>query len=264
VRLPLVLSVALRLLAREPRRRDGARLAATAVRLWLRDRLGRPQTPVAAAVTAPNGARVPLRLWSYIDVLVVRELFLDRDYRVPADLDVRSVLDLGSNTGISIRFFRALYRDARIVGVEPDPRLFARLRENTRALAGVSVQPVAASDRTGSARFFAAAEGWASSLSRPRGRADEIEVQCETVAGILAREGLDRVDLVKVDIEGGEWPLLESGQLQAVTDCIVGELHDGGPGRTVDDARRALGGWTLTVHAADGAVASFTAVRTAR
>jgi hypothetical protein len=32
------------------------------------------------------------------------------------------------------------------------------------------------------------------------------------------------VDLLKVYIEGAEWPLLEGGALQAASDCLIGEL----------------------------------------
>ena len=54
-------------------------------------------------------------------MLVAREIFLDRDYRVPADLEPRTIVDLGANTGISVRFLRALYPSAEIVAAEPDP-----------------------------------------------------------------------------------------------------------------------------------------------
>src|SRR3954447_8235772 len=261
MRLPLVASVALRLLTHEPRRRDGLRLAGVTAWLWLRLRLGRDGAPLTVHVTAPNGVRARLELRTYIDMLVVREVFLDRDYRVPDGLTVGSILDLGSNTGVSIGYFRALYPGAVIVGAEPDPRLFDGLLRNTRGLENVRVRPVAVAQERGRASFFTADEGWASSLSRPAGRSRQVEVDCETVDGLLDDAGLEHVDLVKVDIEGGEWPLLEGGQLQRVTGCIVGELHHDAPQHSVDAARRALAGWSVTVHESRGAVSSFTAVR---
>jgi hypothetical protein len=112
----------------------------------------------------------------------------------------------------------------------------------------------------GEATFFSTPEGWSSSLS-PAAGGRPVTVRCATVDELLGAAGLERVDLVKLDIEGGEWPLLDAGALQRRTGCIVGELHhDGSPGEAVDRARRALPGWTLTVHGTSGGASTFTAV----
>src|SRR3954454_24524186 len=144
MRLPLFISVAGRWIGHEPRRRFGLRLALTTLLLWGRHRglpLGR--RPFVVSVTAPNGAAATLRLWDYIDMLVAKEIFLDRDYRVPAGRKVSTIADLGANTGTAIRFFAALYPSARIVAVEPDPGTAARLRANVRGLECVEVAEAA-------------------------------------------------------------------------------------------------------------------------
>jgi hypothetical protein len=68
------------------------------------------------------------------------------------------------------------------------------------------------------------------------------------------------VDLVKLDIEGGEWPLLEAGAIQQATGCVVGELHHRDREETVERARRAFAGWAFTLHGTHGSGATFTAV----
>jgi FkbM family methyltransferase len=256
------LPVALRLLRHEPSRRDGLRLAAAALLLGARSRLGldRGGRVVNVQITAPNGVRTSLKLWTYVDVLVAHEVFVDRDYRPPAGLAPQRILDLGANTGISVRFLRALFPAAAIVAVEPDPANFARLRRNA---ADATLVPAAVAAERGTGTLYVGAEGWGSSLAERAG-ARPVEVPLLTVEDALRAGGdAGRAGLVKVDIEGGEWPLLEAGALQRATDCIVGELHFD-DGRSVESARRLFAGWRLDVHEKRPAVATFTARRDRR
>lgn len=249
-------SVALCLLRHEPRTRDGLRLAAATLLLWARSRLGRAGRPLRVWMTAPNGERAPLKLWTYVDVLVAREVFVDGDYRLPDGLSPVQILDLGANTGISVRFLRAMFPDARIVAVEPDPVNFARLQANA---ADATLVHAAVTVAGGRGLFYVATEGWSSSL-RERRDARPVEVRLLTVGDLLGEIGGGRVGLVKVDIEGGEWPLLEAGALQDAAECIVGELHFD-DGRSVESAARLFDGWQFDVREKRRAIATFTARR---
>ena len=60
----------------------------------------------------------------------------------------KSILDLGSHIGVSILAFRVANPEARIVGLEPDPRSFERLRRNVAPL-GVEVRQEAVSASEG-------------------------------------------------------------------------------------------------------------------
>ena len=257
-RLPLFVSVAARFVAHEPRRRDGARLAVATLILWTRHRLRREGRPLRLAATV-DGRRVTFIAWTYIDMLVAREIFLDRDYRLPPGLAPGTIVDLGAGTGISVRFLRALCPGAAIVAAEPDPSNFGRLVASTsRDKATQLVQAAVAPDR-GRATFYAEAEGWGSSLE-PREDARAVDVELVTVPDLVARVGGQRVDLLKVDIEGGEWPLLEAGVLQAASDCLIGELHFGDR-HTLADAKRLLADFDVTIREKGGTIATFTARR---
>jgi FkbM family methyltransferase len=192
-------------------------------------------------------------------MLIAREIFLDRTYRVPADLSPQTIFDLGANTGISVRFLRTLYPDATILAVEPDPGNFDRLTENVSGDGRTHVVRAAAGPEHGTATFYAQADGWGSSLE-PREGARPVDVDVVTVVELLHRSGEEQVDLLKIDIEGGEWPLLEAGAIQDVADCLMGELHFD-PDHSLADAERLLAGFDVTFHATGGTRASFTARR---
>ena len=174
-----------------------------------------------------DGRRVGFTAWTYIDILVAREIFLDRDYRVPTDLEPMTIADLGANTGISVRYLRALYPSAEIVAAEPDPANFEHLEANTSGDETTRLVQAAVGLESGRTTFYPEKEGWASSLE-PRPDSRPIEVDLVTVSDLLAHVGARHVDLLKVDIEGAEWPLLEEGALQDASGCLIGELHFGG------------------------------------
>jgi len=233
------------------------------VLLYTTSRLHLPQRAVTVWLTAPNGRRASVKVWNFIDVLVLRELFLDQDYQLPTAFQPSTILDLGSNIGVSVRLFRALFPQARIIAVEPDPSNFRRLQVNSSGDDGVVLVGAAATVCSGQTTLYAAREGWVSSLDKPKISAVEIVVDGLQVNEILAVGTADRVDIVKVDIEGGEWDLLEAGSIQAVTDCIVGEIHHATdePADALERLRHLLNDWELTVHGTTPTVSNFTSVR---
>ena len=173
------------------------------------------------------------------DFDVLEEMFVDRVYEVAVS-PVRRILDLGANVGISAAFFSALYPDAEIACVEPVADNLAVLRENV-ALNHLraTILPVA----------VGASEGHLDILLRedPRQNAPIggqfrdvsaekiVRVEMKPVERILSELGWETVDLVKIDIEGGEKSVLGSHRewLSRVR-SIVGEGHLGYP-YTVDD-----------------------------
>jgi hypothetical protein len=142
----------MRFLAHEPRRRDGARLAAATILPWVRGRTGRRGRPISLAAMA-DGSRVGFTAWTYIDILSAREILLDPDYRVPAGLEPRTIVGFGANTGIWVRFLRALYPSAEIVAAEPDPTNFARLEANASGSDPIRLVQAAVGLEPGRAKF---------------------------------------------------------------------------------------------------------------
>jgi FkbM family methyltransferase len=127
------------------------------------------------------------------------------------------VLDLGAYAGDTTWFFsRAVGPGGRVLAVEPDPENLAALRRNVQeqGLANVSVEGCAVLDRDGWVRFRAAGS-IGSGIAEASGRPDpEIQVPALSLPTLLDRHGFDRVDFIKMDIEGAEERVLaEQGDL---------------------------------------------------
>ena len=138
--------------------------------------------------------------------------------------------------------FHSAFPSADIVAVEPDPHSFSRLRRNTAQLDGVRLRRCALTAHDGEATFVPAAQPWVSALGE--GATGGITVPALTLETLLDELGWERVDLLKIDIEGAELDVLSSPALDRVR-MIVGELHD-------DRAIELLHGFDVTVSGPEG------------
>src|SRR4051794_106197 len=158
----------------------------------------------------------------------VRSLF-DRQYRrafrnlrhLPA-LEYRRVIDAGANRGAFTDAFLRLHQPERIVLVEAIPELTMTLDEKYSGDARISVVTAALSDRNGEAAFEINRSQASSSLlsidprnSKWFGRdltvASSITVPTMTLPELMARQGLETVDLLKLDLQGAERLVLTGG-----------------------------------------------------
>lgn len=126
------------------------------------------------------------------------------------------VLDLGANIG----FYTLLARSrtgpgGRVIAFEPFPKSAALLAASVAAndFANVHLVKAAAGAQDGLARLHLAPDFWTEhSLHDLWGGTDDtsVEVEVTTVDSALARlGGGQRIDVIKMDIEGGEWHALQ-------------------------------------------------------
>lgn len=115
-------------------------------------------------------------------------------------------LDVGAHFGTWSLL--AARRGVRVHAFEPVPEMVDRLRRHARlnAAAGIVVNSVAAGAECGMVPFFAVRGGntGSSSLMRMGVEGDEIRVPVVTLDAYVEREGIEHVQVLKVDVEGAE------------------------------------------------------------
>lgn len=114
-------------------------------------------------------------------------------------------IDIGANIGLKSLFLSRHARKGRVVAIEASPRVAKCLRENIAANAARNVECVQAAigESVGSVRF-------AEISAYGHIAADGIEVPLLTLEEAVGRLSLPRIDFVKIDVEGFEFPILRN------------------------------------------------------
>lgn len=129
-----------------------------------------------------------------------------QDHHLPAD---GVYLDIGANSGLySLWALRRLDERGTLVAVEPNPTMFRRMATNiglNAPRARLMLYPCGIAEREGwfSLRLMENNLGGASLEARPE-NAGEIEVACRPLLDLVRDAGLERIDFLKIDIEGYE------------------------------------------------------------
>lgn len=215
-----------------------------AQRWWWRRRPGHRVLPQRLA----DGTRLALDLGDRTQALA----YLTRRYseelvrQIVAALPPGGLfLDAGANAGLVT--FQVAHRrpDARVVAFEPNPAAVAAWRRNRALCASRSVELEASAlgDAHGTVTLQAPATDLGAGLVAAGG--EGIAVPVTTLDAACARRGIERVDVLKLDVEGYEPEALAGARglltARAVRTLLV-ELNDGHFARR-GSSREALIAW---------------------
>lgn len=173
------------------------------------------------------------------DATVLSETFLGRHHLPPIPLaDVRSALDLGANIGLTIAHLAALCPAVHIVGVELDPDNVTLARKNVEPWQDrCEVVEAAVWCTDEPLRYHIAQGAECGAVVSPSG---ERRARGLSLNSLLDQLGWDRVDFVKMDIEGAEREVLRRNTAWAHrVHSIKVEAHgDYSPEQCVRDLRK--------------------------
>ncbi|MEQ9567481.1 MAG: FkbM family methyltransferase, partial [Pseudomonadales bacterium] len=151
--------------------------------------------------------------------------------------------DVGAHWGESIEFFCSLFETPRIFSFEPDPDSFKRVLNTLAQYSGCEAFNIALSESPGRSSFFRSSLSHLNSLSpinllsRDHIRLvqsansierdeivkefnHEISVVCETLDSFVRNQNIEHIDLLKLDVQGGEAQVLR-GATSAITNVGV-------------------------------------------
>lgn len=144
-------------------------------------------------------------------------------------------LDVGAYHGIyAIIAAKRLGHTGRVVAFEPSPRDRRRLRLHLRCnrIKSVAVEPYALAAEEGKASLAVVVDGYTNmnSLRRPAINHPVKQIVVETIAldEYLSRNHIDKVDLMKIDAEGGEVEIFHGAKrlLSSLRPLVICELLD--------------------------------------
>lgn len=155
----------------------------------------------------------------YFDLGVTR--FLERFLRPGM-----TFVDVGANIGVyALLAARSVGATGRVIAIEALPRLQTILIDNF-GMNGfwerVRVLPFAAADKPGELEFFdfarydgaSTAVAWVAELQQQRflDTPRRVAVRSKTLSALLGETDVNRADLIKIDVEGFEWEVLQGAR----------------------------------------------------
>lgn len=176
------------------------------------------------------------------DIRVFEQIFFDENYFFfPEKFDPKVIVDAGANVGYSSVWFSYRFKGANIIAIEPERRNFEALQENIKNWKNIT--PLEAAIWSSDSSIWikdTSKKSWSFETTTKQ------ETNSEPVFGIsipslLKKYSLDKIDILKVDIEGAEAELFgkNTNDWLDLVSCVMIETHDKkipGVSKIVDEA----------------------------
>lgn len=176
-----------------------------------------------------GGIKHPIHLRSNTsDIFVFEQVLVESEYDLKLQLNPAFIIDAGANIGLASIYFKNKYPQARIVAIEPDAENFDMLKKNTQLYSGIhlinkglwnKITFTKISDKYNLGK-------WSLVIEETTDAAAGLETI--TIDKIMADYSVEKIDLLKIDIETAEQYLFQDNYQSwlSKTKVIVIELHD--------------------------------------
>jgi FkbM family methyltransferase len=204
-------------------------LAARAARLY-------PSGKIVPATVPGSDIQLLVRLGTP-DIMVFNDLYHGKEQDWKFEVAPETIMDAGAYTGLSTAYFAARYPGAKIIAIEPSEDNFALLLRNVSKLENVHAINAALWSEPGSLvltdpgrdywGFVVQESDTDAGPDQNNALVPTSKVDALTVSDLMSDYEVDRVNLLKLDIEGSEKEVFSNARpwIDRV-DAISIELHD--------------------------------------
>ena len=147
--------------------------------------------------------------------VVCHDVFTGKSYPLMQfDGEVKTIVDVGANVGAAAVYFTNCYPAARLFAFEPTPSSHALLAMNTAYLPQVKTYAFGLFDCDRQAKLYhGLRDSVQNSICRGGGQTPESEtVSLRETAAVFRELAIETIDILKLDTEGCELPILLSMQ----------------------------------------------------
>ena len=171
------------------------------------------------------------------DMAVIKEILLKKgsscEYWLPDSLEPKTILDIGSNIGITSILFAKKFPESTIHSFEPLKDNFQIMYKNVSTYSNIHTHPYGLGDKNDHLTMYKSndPDNFAAWSLYPQLK--NIDESNSTIIDIREAKseinsiGIKGFDLIKIDTEGAEYPIIKSmgSSFLKKTQLIVGELH---------------------------------------
>lgn len=167
------------------------------------------------------------------DVPTFEQVFIKQEYDSTVKKTPRTIVDAGANIGLASIYFANKFPDAKIIAIEPEESNLEVLKRNIAPYGNIiSIRGALWHENTRINLVDPGLGKWGFMTQAQDGveeRYGEIvhEVQGLTLDAIMKEQGIDHIDILKIDIEGAEREVFgdPSAWIEKV-DVLIVELHE--------------------------------------
>lgn len=163
------------------------------------------------------------------DIRVFKQIFLDEVYHfIPGGFDPKVIVDAGANVGYSALWFSSKFPQAQVLAIEPELENFNLLVKNTAEEDRIVPLNMALwHEKTTLEIENPSADSWAFRVSGVSSTSEN-SVATLTITSLMEDFKLEKIDLLKIDIEGAEFELFQNGAERWLpfVNMIMIETHD--------------------------------------
>lgn len=166
----------------------------------------------------PKNLEYPIKIRkSFTDKEVLLYVLLDKYHLPVPPINIPHdglILDLGSNIGLTIAHYKTLYPNLRIIGCEMNIENFKIAQFNIKKYKNVFLENAAVWINNHGVSYDGNANNDSFRIDKLRvPDSEKIRVSSITINKLISKYNIDKIDFLKMDIEGAEVDVLESCDL---------------------------------------------------
>jgi FkbM family methyltransferase len=159
------------------------------------------------------------------DIAVLREIFLDQEYAWCPFESPRIIIDMGAHFGDTAIYYACRFPGATIYALEPSPENYERLIKHTINFKNIIPIQVAIGPTDTVVQFNLTGSSLGHSVAKRASTIETIAVKQVSLPTLYKNYGIKLADLIKFDIEGGEFDLLSQIKVKDFAKACIGEVH---------------------------------------
>lgn len=158
-------------------------------------------------------------------IIVSKELAFVADQIRRLNISNLRIMDCGANIGLSTLFFKSHFPESEIIAIEPDGENFKQLCANIKLNELANITPINIgvwykSDLLSPNLSFRDGANWSFALRKAEDPS-EASIRVDSLENIAKQNNWDRIDVLKIDIEGSEFDLFRNvNSSQRILDSV--------------------------------------------
>lgn len=162
------------------------------------------------------------------DLPTFDQIFIKKEYEQKLNFVPSVIFDCGANVGYAAVYFKNKFPNAKIISIEPEQSNFELLIKNTNKYSDITCLKGGIWNKSANLIIKDAGFGNWGFMIEETDKPTENAIEAYSIENLMKRFNIDQIDILKIDIEGSEKELFESGYEYWLpkTKVIIVELHD--------------------------------------